>query len=65
MHLKNKLKRKLRRRRKELNEDKEIWLIEFLNQNDISLGHKDHVYIGNFNNKRKYKTMTISSMAFA
>ena len=48
----------MRRRRKELNEDEKIWLIEFLNQSDItytSLGRKDHVYFGKFNGERKYK----------
>ena len=52
MQIKNKVKRKLRRRRKEPNKDKKIWLIEFLNQSDIkytSLGRKDHVYFGKFN----------------
>ena len=34
MQIKNKLKRKLRRRRKELSKDEEIWLLEFLNQSD-------------------------------
>ena len=58
MQIKNKVKRKLRRRRKEPNKDKKIWLIEFLNQSDIkytSLGRKDHVYFGKFNGQRKYK----------
>ena len=52
MQIKNKVKRKLRRRRKEPNKDKKIWLIEFLNQSDItytSLGRKDNVYFGKFN----------------
>ena len=52
------LKEKRGRHRKELNEDEKIWLIEFLNQRDItytSLGCKDHVYIGKFNGERKYK----------
>ena len=58
MQIKNKVKRKLRRRRKEPNKDKKIWLIEFLNQSDItytSLGRKDNVYSGKFNGQRKYK----------
>ena len=58
IQIKNKVKRKLRRRRKELNEDEKIWLIEFLSQSDIgctSLSHKDHVYFGKLNDERKYK----------
>ena len=48
----------MRRRRKELNEDEKIWLIEFLNQSNItytSLGRKDHVYFLKFNGVRKNK----------
>ena len=58
MQIKNKLKRKLRKRRKDQNEDEKIWLIEFLNEIDItytSAGCKDHLYIGKFNGERKYK----------
>ena len=58
IQIKNKVKRKLRRRCKELNEDEKIWQIEFLSKSDIrytSLGHKDHVYFGKLNGERKYK----------
>ena len=37
---------------------KEIWLLKLLNRSDItntSLGNEDHIYIGDFNSKRKYK----------
>ena len=39
------------RPRKELNEEKKIWLIEFLDRSDISYtnpGRKNHIYIGMF-----------------
>ena len=52
------LKENRGRRRKELNEDKKISLIEFLNRSDIMYtnpGRKDHVYTGKFNGERKYK----------